>query len=110
MTFTPVQREKFEALRRKHRIFFRGSIPAVEWPHNHQRRFAAIQSLGNVKYSEYPAGTESETVTEPWKQRAKELAVQLTERAGRCVRRNEASWRYACEPLIFARLNADVAW
>jgi hypothetical protein len=75
MTFTPAQREKFEALRRKHRIFFRGSIPAVEWPHNHQRRFAAIQSLGNFKYDEYTAGSESETGAEPWKQRAKQLAV-----------------------------------
>lgn len=110
MTFTPVQRERFEALRRKHRILFRGSIPAVDWPHNHQRRFAAIQSLGNLKYEDYTADPENDNQAEPWKLKAKELAVQLTERAGRCVRRNEASWRFACEPLIFARLNADVAW
>ena len=65
---------------------------------------------GNLKYEDYTADPENDNQAEPWKLKAKELAVQLTERAGRCVRRNEASWRFACEPLIFARLNADVAW
>jgi hypothetical protein len=36
--------------------------------------------------------------------------LQLTERAQRCKHRNESSWRFACEPLIFARLSAEVAW
>lgn len=110
MTFTRVERARFEELRRKKRIHFKGSIGAAEWPPTHRHNFAAIQRLGDSKYDEYSVAAQTGSVGEPWKNGVKKLAAELMERAGRCYRRNEASWRYACEPVIFARMNADVTW
>ncbi|KIX02682.1 uncharacterized protein Z518_08624 [Rhinocladiella mackenziei CBS 650.93] len=108
MTFTRADRDRFEDLRRKKRVHFKGSVGAAEWPPTHRHNFAAIRSLGDLKYDEYSVGAHPDLVNEPWKNRVKELAAELTERASRCCRRNEASWRFACEPVIFARMNADV--
>jgi hypothetical protein len=110
MTFNRKQREAFEDLRRKRRIHFRGPLVSAEWPQNHRQSFATIERLGNMKYNEYSTELNKEIGNEPWKIQAKDLATRLTEQAARCHRRNEASWRFACEPLIFARLNAEVTW
>jgi hypothetical protein len=73
--------------------------------------FEAIWRLGQIKYVEYEAVEESPSSILPeWKHEAKRLAKHLTEKAEQCVRRNEASWRFACEPLVFTRFSAEVAW
>ncbi|KAL4912676.1 hypothetical protein BDW62DRAFT_12956 [Aspergillus aurantiobrunneus] len=44
----------------------------------------------------------------PWIADIKNHAEELSERAKRCVRRNESTWRFACEPYALARLTSEV--
>jgi hypothetical protein len=83
----------------------------VDWPANHRSVFVDIQKIGRITYCDYAAEKQDPTDPhEPWKYHSKKLALHLSEKAKLCVRRNEASWRFACEPLVFARFNAEVAW
>jgi hypothetical protein len=108
---TPEQRRALELLRKEYHIIFSREIPPANWPQGHKNVFEAIRKLGQVKYSEYVADEGPETSSaHPWKLRAKILAKKLTEKAEQCLRRNEASWRFACEPLVFTRFSAEVAW
>src|SRR5690348_12082175 len=100
---TPQERKKLENLRRKYRIEFQGEVPSHQWPKGHRATFSAIHELGKTQFDTYAADP---TLVEsaPWKAEVKEQAKQLTDRAKRCVRRNEATWRFACEPYALARL------
>jgi hypothetical protein len=80
------------------------------WPPNRWRVFRAFHKLGQIKYDEYGANEDTLITTEqPWKFEAKLLAKKLTEKAAQYLRRNEASWRFACEPLVFSCFSAEVA-
>jgi hypothetical protein len=109
MPLTPPERRKLENLKRKYRIEFRGEVASNQWPQGHRTTFAAIQELGKTQFDTYAADpTLMESA--PWKAEVKEQAKQLTSRAKRCVRRNESTWRFACEPYVLARLSAEVVW
>lgn len=63
--------------------------------------------LGERKFDSFATGPNV-TSDEPWKIQVKSQAALLVERSRRCRQRNESSWRFACEPLVFARLEAEV--
>lgn len=109
MTFTPQERRKLEALKRKYRIEFRGEVPNHEWPMNHRSTFLAVDELGKRQFETHAA---SPIVVEdaPWAADVRMQAENLSERAKRCVRRNESTWRFACEPYAMARLSSEVVW
>ena len=110
MTFTSEQRRALEDLRKEYRIFFSKDTSQGTWSPSQRHIFEAVQKLGQIKYDDYAANEDDGGKSEPWKYQAKQLAKRLTEKAVDCVRRNEASWRYACEPLVFTRFGAEVAW
>jgi hypothetical protein len=107
---TPGQRVALEQLRKEHRIVFPKKVTKNDWPPNHRSVFSSIQKLGQITYDDYGESEDSSTTAVPWKVKAKELAGKLADKAEDCLRRNEASWRFSCEPLIFARFNSEVAW
>jgi hypothetical protein len=65
--------------------------------------------LGERKLDSFATGPNV-TSDEPWKVQVISQAALLVEKSRRCKQRNESSWRFACEPLIFARLEAEVVW
>jgi hypothetical protein len=110
MTLTEDQRLQLERLCKKFRIHFYPQLQDASLSQEQRRIFNNIRKLGTTKYDDYAVESTQQSEMAPWKLEAKELALQLTEAAQRCRRRNEASWRHACEPLVFARVNSDVAW
>lgn len=107
----PEQRQNIERLCQEKRIVFDRDALETDWPENHHSVFSAIKALGQSTYGGYEADDQSSTALEsPWKYEAKSSAQQLAHIAKQCVQRNEASWRFACEPLILGRFNAQIAW
>jgi hypothetical protein len=110
MPFTKENRRVFESVRRSHDIVFEHDLPRDSWPPNHRQVFESIQKLKTFNYDSYAAHEGVGVSTIPWKSEAKIQAKKLIEKAKDCVGRNEATWRLACEPLVFSRFNAEVAW
>ncbi|KAI9797022.1 MAG: hypothetical protein M1833_005855 [Piccolia ochrophora] len=110
MTLTSGQRITLERLRREYHITFRVEFRKEDWPSYLKDVFEAILTLGQTKYDEYAVAENGNGLAEPWKLQVKRQATRLVGEATRCVRRNEACWRFACESLIFARFQAAVAW
>ncbi|KAL2871431.1 uncharacterized protein BJX67DRAFT_342232 [Aspergillus lucknowensis] len=107
MTFTAKERKKVEKLRRKYRIEFCGEVPSHEWPGGHLLTFTAVHELGKKQFDTY--ATRAMAIEDaPWTADIKNHARELSERAKRCVRRNESTWRFACEPYALARLTSEV--
>lgn len=102
-------RPAFERLRKQHGIIFTDALSPEEWPDNHRGIFEAIEKLRQFKYSTYATAEESEDTFDS-KSKAKEHARKLSEKTKDCVSRNEATWRFACEPLVFSRLTSEIAW
>ncbi|GLA28806.1 hypothetical protein AnigIFM63326_006398 [Aspergillus niger] len=107
MPFTPQERKKVEKLRQKYRIEFCGEVPSHEWPNGHLSTFSAVHELGKKQFDPYAARAMA-TEDAPWTADIKNHAEELSERAKRCVRRNESTWRFACEPYALARLTSEV--
>lgn len=111
----PIKKENratFEILRKQYHIEFNDEIAANEWPANHRRVFESIQKVKQYRYSTYAVAQKNEDDLDaaPWKAEAKTQARKLTKAAKDCISRNEATWRFACEPIVFSRLAAEVAW
>lgn len=98
-----------DRLAKEHRINFAGDLPQSKWPNCHKKTLEGITELGERKFDLF-ATEPNVTSDEPWKVQAKSQAALLVEKARRSRQRNESSWRFACEPLIFARLEAEVVW
>lgn len=96
-------------LSRQYRVEFVADVSQVDYPRSYERIVQTLLELGSKKFDSYAIEPQIEE-QEPWKATAKALATLLAEKARRCARRNESSWRFACEPLIFARLSGDVVW
>lgn len=96
-------------LSRVHRIVFDADSSRVQFHKSHEKSIEAVCKLSNKKYASY-ADVPGLDDSNPWKATAKSLAEMLTEKVDRCRQRNESSWRFACEPLVFARLSGDVVW
>jgi hypothetical protein len=109
MPFTAKERQKVEKLRRRYRIDFLGEVPRHEWPESHRSTFNAVEELGRKQFDTYAVDLTT-VETAPWSADVKKQAEDLTERAKRCVRRNESTWRFACEPYALARLTSEVVW
>ena len=110
MPFTKKKREAYEKLRKKHGIKFVDDLASENWPQPHRDVFRSLKQLSNIKYDEYAVQQDLDRSSAFWKQEAKSQARKLIERAKDCVCRNEATWRFACEPLVFSRLTAEIAW
>jgi hypothetical protein len=111
MTSNRETRDNLEKLLKEYGIVFPKNVPEAHWPPNHRDVFKQIQKLGTYKYDGYTVGDDDLGLAErPWRYPTKQLAKKLIEKAEQCVRRNEASWRFACEPLVFARFSVEVAW
>ncbi|KAL2697731.1 hypothetical protein AAEP93_011635 [Penicillium crustosum] len=107
MPFTAQERKKVERLRRKYRIEFCGELPSHEWPDVHRPIFNAVDELGKRQFDTY-AACPTAIEDAPWTAEIKKHADELSERAKRCARRNESTWRFACEPYVLARLTSEV--
>ncbi|KAL6888039.1 hypothetical protein GGI43DRAFT_425928 [Trichoderma evansii] len=103
------KRKAYENLRRKCDIKVIDDLPRDSWPQSQHDIFRSIKQLANIKYDEYDVQQDPDRSTAPWKQEAKSQARRLIEKAKDCVCRNEATWRFACEPLVFSRLTAEIA-
>lgn len=109
MSLTPQVLLQLERLAKVHRIELPGEIPESQWPEPHKATLKQAKELGSRTFDTYAIDPKA-NASEPWKLEAKSQAKLLVEKATRCRRRNEASWRFACEPLVFARFSAEVAW
>jgi hypothetical protein len=98
-----------EKLSEEYRIDFAGELHPSAWPECHKATLANAGKLGDKKYDSY-ATSSNESENAPWKLKVKDTAAILVETAGRCRHRNESSWRYACEPIILAKLSSEVCW
>lgn len=108
-SIAPKDLKTLETLRKEYRVNFISDIPETEWPASHKAILRDITKLGQTKSASY-ATAHDVTVHEPWKLEVKQLAFNLAEAAKRSTHRNESSWRFACEPIVFARLSSEVAW
>jgi hypothetical protein len=109
MPLSKENRPIFERRRREYGIVFIDSLPPREWPSAHAEVFKAIAKIQEYKYSQY--GTmQNEEAEMPWNGQAKRHTRKLVEKARLCIARNESTWRFACEPLVFSRLSSEVAW
>lgn len=110
MPAKPAQDRKLTArLAKEHRIEFVSDVPRSKWPSSHEKTLEAIRDLGQRKFDTYAVDNATDDI-EPWKLHIKSQAELLTAKALRQQHRNESSWRYACEHIVFARLEAEVAW
>lgn len=108
-SISPKDLKLLDDLCKEYRIKFIGELPPDQWPESYKTVLQDVAKLGETKAASY--ATDSRTNdNEPWKLEVKQLAFNLMERAKRSTQRNESSWRFACEPLIFARLSSEVAW
>ncbi|KAI0410430.1 hypothetical protein F5X98DRAFT_110561 [Xylaria grammica] len=102
--------ESAEKLVKEHGIEFLADVPRSKWPSSHKSTLDAIIDLGQRKFDSYGLGNAGDTDDiEPWKLHIKDQVVLLTEKVKRQRKRNESTWRSACEPIVFARLEAEVA-
>ncbi len=91
-------------------IEFLDDLPSSEWPSCHRKTIEEIRDLGQRKFESYVPEIDDVDDTEPWKLRVKYQAELLAQKVQRQRYRNESSWRYACEHIVFARMEAEVAW
>jgi hypothetical protein len=110
MPFTKENRQKFESLRKKHGIIFDLELPQNKWPKEHRDVLEAIEKIKNFKYHSYAADEGADLEATPWKLDAKSQAVKLTGKVKDCVGRNESTWRFGCESVVFSRFAAEIAW
>jgi len=96
-------------LAKEHRIEFFSDLPRSKWPTSHEDTLEAVKDLGQRTFEAYAVDSSTDD-SEPWKLDMKAQAVLLKEKARRQQHRNESSWRHACEHIVFARLEAEVAW
>ena len=108
-SITPEDLKLLDSLTKEYRIKFLGDVQPRHWPDSHRTVLEHVAELGANKFGSY-ATDPRVTDGGPWKSDVKHLAANLVERAKRNRHRNESSWRYSCEPLIFARLSGEVAW
>jgi hypothetical protein len=101
--------QALQNLCKEYRINFLSDVSEAEWPESHRTILQDVAKLGQTRSASY-ATAHDVTDNEPWKLEVKQIALNLTERAKRSTQRNESSWRFACEPVIFARLSSEVAW
>lgn len=101
--------QRLDLLAKEHRIKFAGDLPSSKWPRCHKETLRCVTELGERKFDSFATGPNV-TSDEPWKAQVKFQAALLVERSRRCHQRNESSWRFACEPFIFNRLEAEVVW
>jgi hypothetical protein len=101
----PEHRPILERLLKKYRIIFFEEVAQHDWPPNHTDVFKAAKKLAEIKYDDYTAkgdalGESVAATEEPWK--SGEAPGENSDRKGKklCVRRNEATWRLACEPMV----------
>jgi hypothetical protein len=93
----------------EYRINFLGDLEPSQWPSCQRNTFVNAKLLGSKKFDTYATAPDI-AESEPWKVEVKSLALLLVEKAGRHRRRNESTWRYACEPIILGRLESEVCW
>lgn len=80
----------------------RPAPPQSKWPWCHKLTLGRAMKLGERKLDSF-AMEPNVTSDEPWKVQVMSQAALLVAKSRRCKQRNESSWRFACEPFIFAR-------
>jgi hypothetical protein len=110
MGLTTRHRDNLERLRSKYRVKFEREVPSGILSSAQAQLLEDIRELGRIRYADYAANPTDANSNAPWKLEAKTSARALVKAAQGCELRNEASWRHACEPLVFARVNSEVAW
>lgn len=90
-------------------IEFIDHLPLTSWPTRLKTTFERVVDLGRRTFDDYAIDSNIAS-DEPWKIQIKSDAEVLVERAKRSQQQNEPTWRFACEPSILARLEAEVVW
>ena len=93
----------------KYRIAFHDDLDPSQWPIYHRKVLQNAKLLGGKTYDAYTTAPDA-SESEPWKVEVKSLALLLVKKAGRHRKRNESTWRHACEPIILGRLESEVCW
>jgi hypothetical protein len=93
----------------KYRIKFLDDLDPSQWPIYHQKVFHNAKLLGGKTFNAYATAPDA-SENEPWKLKVKSVALLLVKTAGRHRKRNESTWRHACEPIILERLESEVCW
>lgn len=94
---------------REYRISFVKDSTTHDWPEHLQEVVSAVKILGRKEFTVYADGNNL-SKERPWAAATKRTARKLAMKATRQERRNEDTWRFACEPIIFSRFDTEVAW
>lgn len=110
MGFTPEKKALYVRVAKKYDIRI---IDDPERDDQHQRHpdlIAAVDRLKTKTYDAYVAQQDADAALFPWRQDITRLANRLVRKAKDCLDQNEATWRFACEPIVINRLSAEIAW
>lgn len=112
MGVKPQHRPVFEKVRKECNIVFADECRREQWPADHRSVFEAIEKLKSFTYDTYRVRLTDDSIktTAAWQVDTMRRARKLVEKAKDLVSRNEATWRLACEPLVFDRLSSELAW
>ncbi|KAI8653222.1 hypothetical protein NCS55_01306900 [Fusarium keratoplasticum] len=86
-------------------ITFVQDLAQSDYPPAHANTIQEVKRLGETQFDTF-ATDENEAA--PWRLDLKVRVLNLVEVAKRCRRRNESTWRFACEPYVLARLRSEV--
>lgn len=106
-TLSPPVVNALQRLCRDKGITFVEDLAPSDYPPAHSNTIQEVTRLGETKFDAF--ATEEDEAA-PWRLDLKVRALNLVEVAKRCRRRNESTWRFACEPYVLARLRSEVVW
>lgn len=110
MGFTPERKALYVELAKKYDIRIIDDLPRDDPHQPHRDVLEAVERLKTVRYDTYVPQRDGDIAATPWRLKNKRLAKRLVEKASDCLEQNEATWRFACEPVVVHRLSAEIAW
>jgi hypothetical protein len=92
-------------------VVFKPSVDAEHCPPAHWSTFEKIRKIGDFKFDAFSASIDIRSSDEPWRDRTKDRAEWLANRADQLVKqqRNEAGWRFGIENDVLRRFSVEVA-
>jgi hypothetical protein len=106
-TLSPEVVNALQRLCRGKGISFVQDLPQADYPPAHANTLQEVKQLGETRFDSFAT---DENDAAPWRLDLKARVLNLVEVAKRCRRRNESTWRFACEHHVLARLRSEVVW
>ncbi|KAH7000644.1 hypothetical protein EDB80DRAFT_114877 [Ilyonectria destructans] len=104
-TLSPPVVNTLQRLCKEKGINFFQDLPQSDYPPSHANTLREVKQLGETKFDSFAT---DENDAAPWRLDLKVRALNLAEVAKSCRRRNESTWRFACEHHVLARLRSEV--